>query len=399
MKVLIINVGSTSLKYKLYEMPEENILSAGRIEGIGQPRSEFRYTTSGQDPTYGEAVFDGYGAGIEHLLAYLTSTQSGAAIESLNEVSAVGFKTVLAKNIVDAVVIDDAVLSAMEEMIPLAPTHNPPYIAAIRDFQERLPETPLIGLFEPAFHKTIPEYAWRYALPYDWPEKFGIRRYGFHGASHRYAAQRAAEMTGRRDLRLISCHLGGSSSVNATLGQESLENSFGLTPQSGLIQSGRPGDIDVFIPLFMIEQLRMSPSEVRRVLSAESGLKGLSGVSGEMKDVLRAAGDGNARARMAVEAYVHQVRKWIGACAAVLGGVDALVFTGGIGERSADLRARCCSRMEFLGVHIDSDVNASAAPDAAISAKDAPVRILIVEANEELIVARACVERLQSVRD
>lgn len=396
MKTLVINVGSTSLKFKLYVMPEEKILATGRLEGIGQPQSDFRYTTPGHPDVSGKAHFPDYGAGIEHLLAYLLSADCGA-IASLDEVDAVGFKTVLAKNIVDAVVIDDRVLGAMEEFTPLAPTHNPPYIGAIRDFQSRLPNTPMIGLFEPAFHKSIPEYAWRYALPYEWVEKYGIRRYGFHGASHRYAAERAAEMLGRKDLRLITCHLGGSSSVNATLGEKSLENSFGLTPQSGLIQSGRPGDIDVFIVLFMIEQMGLSTDEVRRVLSSDSGLKGMSGVSGEMKDVLAAAAEGNPRAQLTADAYVYQVRKWIGSCAVILGGVDAVVFTGGIGERCADLRERCCRDLGFLGIELDSADNAAAKPDADVAASGSRARILIVEANEELIVARACAEKLAEV--
>jgi acetate kinase len=392
-KILVINVGSTSLKFKLYLMPEETILATGRIEGIGQAASDFQFATPGKPAVQGQAKLDGYGAGIERILAYLLSPDCGA-IRALGEVAAVGFKTVLAKNIVDAVFLDEDALGAMEEMTRLAPSHNPPYIAAIRDIARRLPETPLIGLFEPAFHKSIPEHAWRYAVPYDWAEKYGIRRYGFHGASHRYAAERAAQMLANRDLRLISCHLGGSSSLNATRGMKSLDNSFGLSPQSGMIQSNRPGDVDIFIAFFLMEQYGMTAEQVRKELSSNSGLKGMSGVSAEMRDVLEAAGAGNPRAQLTVDAYVYRVRKEIGGYAAVLGGVDALVFTGGIGERSAALRERICDGLGFLGIEIDASLNASAKPDADIASGASHARVLIVEANEELIVARACVEKL-----
>lgn len=393
MKILIINVGSTSLKYKLYDMPEEKILSAGRLEGIGQPTSDFRYSEPGKVSVEGKESFPAYAAGIEHLLGHLLDPARGV-LGSLADLAAVGFKTVLARGVVDGVVLDDSVLRAMEEFSPLAPSHNPPYLGAIRDFQKRLPDTPLIGLFEPAFHKTIPEYAWRYAVPFDWPEKYGIRRYGFHGASHRYAAERAAEMLGRNDLRVITCHLGGSSSVNATRGRTSLDNSFGLSPQSGLLQSNRPGDGDMFIPLYLVEQVGLAPAEVRRMLSAESGLKGISGVSGEMRDVMDAASKGNERAVLTRDMFVYQVRKWIGSAAAILGGVDAVVFTGGIGERSAELRDRCCENLNFMGICLDTERNQLLKPDSDVSAEDSSARILIVEANEELIVARACREVL-----
>jgi acetate kinase len=393
MKILVINVGSTSLKFKLYAMPEERVQANGRIEGIGQPKSEFRYSSDGQADTTGQACFTGYEDATEHMLAYLQSAEC-KAIRTLDEVDAIGFKTVLAKNIVDAVFLDENVLQAMEEMSFVAPSHNPPYISAIRGFRQRLPGVPLIGLFEPAFHKTIPEYAWQYAMPAEYAEKFGIRRYGFHGASHRYAAERAAQLTGNNSLRLISCHLGGSSSVNATAGLRSLDNSFGFSPQSGLIQSNRPGDVDVIVPLYMMESLGMSIGEVRHVLTAESGLKGMSGISGEMKDILRASDEGNSRAALTLDAFVYQVRKWIGSAAVILGGIDAIVFTGGIGERSAYLRSRCCVNLEFLGVSLDEEKNTGLSPDSDIASSKSIARILIIEANEELIVARSCVEKL-----
>lgn len=392
MLILIINVGSTSLKFKLFSMPGEEVIASGRIEGIGQAQSTFSFSGPGGE-TQGAEGFNGYSDGTDHLVKWLLSDQGGR-LASLQELSVVGFKTVLAKNIMDAAVLDEDMLKAMQAMSPIAPTHNPPYINAIQAFKSKLPSVPMVGLFEPAFHRSIPEHAWRYALPYEWAEQYGIRRYGFHGASHRYVAERAAQMLGRDDLRLISCHLGGSSSVNATLGTTSLDNTFGLSPQSGLIQSGRPGDVDVIIPIWMIEELGMSTAEVRQVLSSQSGLKALSGISGEMRDIAEAAGKGNARAQLAIDAYVYQVRRAIGSAAVVLGGVDALVFTGGIGERSADIRSACCRGLEFLGVRLDPTVNDRSRPDADLASSDSPARILLLETNEELIVARACVQKL-----
>ena len=391
MKILIINVGSTSLKYKLYAMPGEKILSAGRLEGIGQPKSDFRYAEPGTDPVSGTATFPGYSAGIDHLLNHLLGIGSDV-LASLDELAAVGFKTVLARGVVDGVILDDAVIGAMEEFAPLAPSHNPPYLAAIRDFRNRLASTPMIGLFEPAFHKTIPEYAWRYAVPFDWPEKYGIRRYGFHGASHRYAAERAAEMVGNYDMRVITCHLGGSSSINATRGTTSLDNSFGLSPQSGLIQSNRPGDGDMFIPLYLIEQLGIAPAEVRRMLSAESGLKGMSGVSGEMRDVMEAAASGNQRARLTADMFVYQVRKWIGSAAAILGGVDALVFTGGIGEHAAAVREKVAALSTWMGIDIDAAANAQHA--SRIDTAASRVAVAVVPTNEERMIARYTAQTL-----
>lgn len=412
MKILVLNVGSTSLKYKLFQFPLEQVLASGRIEGIGGALSEFRYETPGRDERRGTASFTSYPEGIQHLLDDLLSDECGC-LDSLGELAAVGFKIVLAKNVVGCEFLDAEILAAMEALSPMAPTHNPPSLLAIRSFRELLPETPLIGLFESAFHRTIPEYAWRYPLPWEWAEKYGIRRYGFHGASHQWAAERACAFTGNADLRLVSCHLGDSSSVNATRGATSLDNSFGLSPQSGLVQSGRPGDIDPIVPIWMIEELGMTTGEARHVLSAQSGLAGLSGISGDMKEILNAAHgaclssetsdcptpEEATRANLAADVFVYQVRKWIGSAAVILGGLDCLVFTGGIGERSPDLRGRICRDLDFLGVELDPGANAFSKPDADISKHSSRARILILETNEELVVARACARKLKGEPD
>lgn len=390
MMILIVNVGSTSLKFKLYDMPAERIAAQGAIEGIGRPVSRFRLRADGRPPQEGEAPLDGYLAAIRKLIAFLTSP-NGTGLASLAELNAVGFKTVLARDIMGPVELTEDVLQVMEECTMLAPSHNPPYIAVIRTFREALPQTPLVGLFEPAFHQTMPEHAWRYAVPREWHERHGIRRYGYHGASHRFIAGRVPEFLGSGvpARRIISCHLGGSSSICAILDGQSIDTSMGYTPQSGVLHSTRPHDLDPFIPLVLIKQAGMTPDDVVKALCAECGLLALSGVSGEMRDVVEAAAAGNPRAELAITAFCYGVKKQIGAYVAALGGVDVVVFTGGIGERSADIRLRICDGLECMGIILDHEKNKSAAPDCAVESAQSRARILALATNEELVVARA----------
>lgn len=392
MMILIVNVGSTSLKFKLYDMPAEMIAAQGAIEGIGRPVSRFKLCAGGRPAQEGEEPLDGYLAAIRKLIAFLTSAD-GAGLDSLDDLGAVGFKTVLARDIMGPVELTEDVLRTMEECSILAPSHNPPYIAAIRTFREALPHTPLVGLFEPAFHQTMPEHAWRYAVPREWHERHGIRRYGYHGASHRFIAGRVPEFLGVASVRrIISCHLGGSSSICAILDGKSIDTSMGYTPQSGVLHSTRPHDLDPFIPLVLIKQAGMTPDQVIKALCSECGLLALSGVSGEMRDVVEAAAAGNERAELAITAFCYGVKKQIGAYVAALGGVDAVVFTGGIGERSADIRARICDGLECMGIVLDRGENESAQPDCAVESSDSRARILALATNEELVVARATAE-------
>ncbi|GAB4317497.1 MAG: acetate kinase [Candidatus Sumerlaeia bacterium] len=395
MKILIVNVGSTSLKFKLFDMPSERVLASGGVEGIGQPSSRYRFGADGGLSKEGEAHFDGYLPAIQTLMRFLTA--EGGVLPDLGALDAVGFKVVMGGGIMGPVELSEDVLAVMEEFSLLAPTHNPPYIAAIRTFREALPRTPLIGLFEPAFHQTMPEYAWRYAVPWDWAEKYGIRRYGYHGASHRYIAGRAADFPGGAPAarRIISCHLGGSSSLCAIRDGQSIDTSMGWTPQSGVLHSTRPHDLDPFIPLYLIKKAGMSVEDVVRVFCRDCGLKALSGVSGEMRDVLAAAEGGHERARLAVESFCYGVKKQIGAYVAALGGVDVLVFTGGIGERSPEIRALVCDGLECMGIVLDREKNAAAVPDCAIEADRSRARILALATNEELIVARVASGWLQ----
>jgi len=288
------------------------------------------------------------------------------------------------------------VLDAMEQMSPVAPAHNPPYIAAMRSLSEQLPEIPLVAAFETGFHETIPEANRTYAVPYEWAETALVRRWGFHGASHRYIAQRTAELIGRHDLRIISCHLGGSSSLCAIRGGKSVATSMGMSPQTGLPQNNRCGDFDPFALPLVMEQTGKSLTEVLDVLASGSGLLGISGVGADIRDIEEAASSGNARAVLALDVYVAAVRHYLGAYLAELGGADAIVFTAGIGENRAKLRAAVCRDLEELGIVLDDDLNLAARGEAKISAASSRTQIWVVPTNEEVIVARQAAQLLEA---
>lgn len=357
MNILVPNLGSTSLKYQILEMPSERTLARGRMERVRD---------------YREAI-----AQIQ---------------EQEARVDAVAFKAVLAgPRYRGTFRIDEGVEAAMREFLPAAPAHNAIYLAGIQAFRERLPGVPLVAAFETEFHVTMPEYASRYGVPAEWREKYGIRRYGYHGASHRYIGERVAQMLGRpaEELRTVSCHLGGSSSICAIERGRSIDTTMGFSPQSGLENATRCGELDAFAVLYLMEKNGWSAEEIRRQLAAEGGLAGLSGVpGGDVRDIERAAAAGSRDAELALQVFAYQVRKTIGAYAAAMSGVDAVAFTGGIGENSARLRAECCRGLEFLGIRLDPASNESGAGDRLVSAPDAPVAVLALATNEELIVAR-----------
>jgi acetate kinase len=374
MSILIANIGSTSFKYRLFAA-DGTVLADGRVERIGQPGSPCR----------------DYDTAIQQAIADLT--RPGGPLGSLSELRAIGFKAVHAGGITGARLVDEEVLTAMEAVTFLAPAHNPPYVAAMRSFRRALPRTPLVALFETAFFDRMPDSATTYAVPYEWREQLGIRRYGFHGASHRAASERAEALMGR-PARHISCHLGGSSSVTAIRNGVAVETSFGLSPQSGLPQNNRVGDLDAFAVLFVMKQRGLDPDAMARVLGSQSGLAGVSGLSGDVRDLEQAAAGGNARARLALDVFVHAVRHHVGACLVALGGVDVVTFSGGIGEKSASIRAAVCARLDDLGIVLDPALNASAGGEARVSSTASKAAIYIVPADEERIVARATAELL-----
>lgn len=371
MKVLVANIGSTSFKYRLYEMSDESVLAEGKSERIGEKGSGC--------PDHASAVSGCLGA----------ISGPGGPLSGLGDLAAVGFKTVHARGVGGCRLVDEGVLRAMEEYNFLLPAHNPPYVAAMRAFGKAAPGVPLVALFETAFFDGLPEYAVTYAVPRQWAEEEHFRRYGFHGASHRWAAERAAALCGKPGLRHISCHLGGSSSLAAIRGGKAVNTSFGMTPQCGLAQSTRVGDVDVFGVFYMMKKRGWGVDEVSRLLSTESGLAGLSGTGGDMRDIGKAARAGDKRALLALEVFIYDVRRYLGAFMVQLGGVDVITFSGGIGEKDPEVRAGALEGLEEFGIRLDRARNGVKDAEAKISADDSRVQVWTVKTNEELIVARA----------
>mgnify|MGYP000333174193 CR=1 FL=1 len=389
MLVLIANLGSTSFKYRLFEMGtgDDRVLAQGGFERVTD---------------HGEAIE-----------AALAELESGGSIAARDEIDAVGFKTVLGRNLSGCVEADEAVLEALDGFAAVAPAHNPPYANGIRQFARLLPRARRVALFETAFYQWVPEAASRYAVPKAWHEA-GIRRYGFHGASHKFIAERSAELMGREDvaevvrglyqrgpqpverpLRVISCHLGGSSSVTGIRDGVAIGTSMGFSPQSGLPQNNRVGDLDSGAIPYAMKTLGLGLDEVERQLTKESGLLGVSGVSNDIRDVHQAASRGNRDAGLAIELLIHEVRRWASSFLFDLGGLDALCFTAGIGENGAPLRASVCEGLEGFGLHLDPDLNAACrATEAEISTPDSPVKVLVIPANEELVLAREVFRKL-----
>jgi acetate kinase len=381
MKCLIPNIGSTSFKYRVLDMPGERVLAEGRIERIGQP--------GGDCPDYPSAI--------AKCIAAISGP--GKALASLAEVGAVGFKVVHAGPRSESQLIDDAFLAAMEEFSFLAPAHNPPYIAAIQAFRKELSGVPLVAVIETGPYRWMEEAATTYAVPCEWREKFGIRRYGFHGASHRSASERTQALLGRNDLRHISCHLGGSSSLAAFRNGVAIDTSFGASPQSGLPQNNRVGDIDVFAVLHMMKKLGLDPDRMAALLGSRSGLAGISGTSGDLRDLNQAAAAGEKRSQLALDVFTRAIRHYLGAFLLELGGVDAITFSGGIGENSAEIRAAVLKDLAGFGVDLDEERNRTVKGEGAISTAGSAVKVLVIPANEETIVARdtlAVVERARA---
>ncbi|MFH1009059.1 MAG: acetate/propionate family kinase [Candidatus Latescibacterota bacterium] len=389
MRILVANVGSTSFKYKLYDMTSETILASGRIERVGSDQAPFSHQALGKAPIQGTTSIPDYPTAVSKAVAWITDEVHGA-VSDLSGISAVGFKTVHLKDKPGAYLLTDEILEKMAEYNDLVPLHNPPYIKAIGIFQKLFPGLPLVGLFEPAFHAGIPDYAYIYGVPYAWYEKYGVRKVGFHGASHRYVSERVPECLGvsPKGLKLVSCHLGGSSSLCAIQDGRSVDTSMGFGAQDGIINAARNGDLDVFAVLHVMDREGLSTEDVRTILSRESGLLGISGISEDMRDLELAMAAGNDRARLAIAAFCYGVKKTIGAYAAAMGGLDAIAFAGGIGEKGPIERTMICEGLEFLGVRLDEERNRSCKGEGLISSEDSRVKILVIQTNEEIIVAR-----------
>ncbi len=386
MKILVANLGSTSFKYRLFDMADERSLARGGVERIGSAESPCFVEIGGQRQEMKTPVRD-HAAAVRQCLTQLTDPATGC-LQDASEVAAIGFKAVHGGRVSGVQRVTPDVLAAMEEMSLVAPAHNPPYIKAMRLLAERLPEIPLVAAFETGFHATIDDRLRFYPAPFEWGEKLHIKRWGFHGASHRYIAQRTSQLLERYDLRIISCHLGGSNSLCAIRGQQSVATSMGMSPQTGLPHNNRVGDFDPFaIPLIMQAE-GLSLHQVLDTLAEKSGLLGLSGISGDIRDLEEAAAQGKARARLALDVFVAEIRRHLGGLLIELGGADAIVFTGGIGENGVNIRSGVCANLAELGIELDPALNAGAKGECRVSTTTSRVQVWTVPTNEELVVAR-----------
>ncbi len=395
MYILVANLGSTSFKYRLFDLSDERQLARGGIDRIGQPQSQcfVEIGTHREEDTRG--VPD-HAAAVRLCLEQLMHPQWGC-LKSADEVQAIGFKAVFAGKLSGIRIVDEELLTMMESLSDIAPAHNPPYAKAMRQLRSAFPQIPLVAALETAFHETIPPEIRAYAIPFEWQEKHGIQRWGFHGASHRYIGQRIGELLGRNDLRVISCHLGGSNSLCAMKGGVSQANSLGMSPQTGLCHNNRVGDFDPFALPVIMRATGKSLAQILEDLSSKSGLLGMSGLSGDVRDLENAAASGNARADLALKVFVQSIRQYLGAYLTVLGGADAIVFTGGIGENSVRIRSDVCAGMEWAGIELDQQKNQSVArgSESPLQAATSRTQIWVVPTNEEIVVARQTAQAIK----
>lgn len=394
MNILICNVGSTSLKYQLFDMTDnERVLAAGGAERVGASKSSFYHANKLTGKGYRkEAIFPTHG----HAITAMLNALLDGCIGSVDDISCVGFKVVHAKGVTGVQFLTEDVLQAMADFNSVAPAHNPPYIAAIRQFQQLMPGTPLIGSFETAFHANMPPEAYLYPIPLELSKEHAIRRYGFHGASLEYLSTWTAKEMGRTDLKLVCCHLGGSGSLCAVKNGISIDTTMGMSLQCGVLQNNRIGDMDPYIIFYLAEECGMTLPEIKTMLQTKSGLYGMSGgVSNDLRDIQDAADAGNEDCANAVKAYAYGIKKYIGAYVAAMGGVDAVVFGGGIGRNSDTVRAQALEGLECLGIKLDADKNKTAQGGDDISAQDSQVSIFVVDTNEEIIVARKAQQLLE----
>ncbi|KGM97762.1 acetate kinase [Clostridium novyi A str. 4552] len=389
MKILVINCGSSSLKYQLIDMTSEQPIAQGLVERIGIEGSVLTHKVNGKKYKIEEEMKD-HKKAIELVLNALVNEEYGV-IKNMEEISAVGHRVVHGgEKYAESVLIDSEVMEALEDFVKLAPLHNPPNIIGINACKELMPSTPMVAVFDTAFHQTLPDYAYMYSLPYDLYEKHGIRKYGFHGTSHKYVSAMAAKVLGKNieDLKVITCHLGNGSSLAAVKNGKCVDTSMGFTPLAGLTMGTRCGDIDPAIVTFLIKELNYSVDEVNKIMNKESGVLGISGISSDFRDILKAAAEGNERAELALNIFKNKVIQHIGAYTAVMGGVDAIVFTAGVGENSEPIRKRIVSELGFLGINLDEEKNKVMGEIETISTEDSKVRVLVIPTDEELMIAR-----------
>lgn len=390
MNVLVINCGSSSLKYQLINMADESVMAIGLVERIGLEGSRLKHETDKAGKTLIEVPMPTHKEALSVVLKALVDPAHGA-IANLEEINACGHRVVHAgEKYSDSVVICDNVMAALEECVELAPLHNPPNIIGIKAIQELLPGVPNVGVFDTAFHQTMPRTAYIYPLPYEYYEKYKVRRYGFHGTSHKYVSQRAAAMMGKdiKDIKLITCHLGNGASICAIEGGKSVATSMGFTPLEGLIMGTRCGDIDPAIVTYIMNKEGLTAEQMNDVLNKKSGVLGISGISSDFRDIEQAAEQGNERALLALQTFDQRVKEYIAAYAADMGGVDGIVFTAGLGENSAINRSYICKNLGFMGIKLDEEKNKVRGKETFVNADDSTVKIMVIPTNEELVIAR-----------
>lgn len=391
MNILVVNCGSSTVKYQLFAMDDEEkyqVLAKGIVERIGIPGSRLEHK-SAEKIFVQERDVANHRVALELIVQALTAGET-KVLDDVSQIRAVGHRVVHGgEKFVDSVIIDGVVLQTVKECASLAPLHNPPNILGIEACQSLMPGVPQVAVFDTAFHGTIPEYAYIYAIPYEYYEKYRIRRYGFHGTSHRYVAERAAKMMGKNleDLKLITCHMGSGVSFAAIRGGKSIDTSMGFTPLEGLVMGTRSGDLDPAIIFFLMEREGLSSKQVDEILNKRSGVLGISGISSDTRDIEDAA-PSNHRARLTLEIIAYRAKKYIGAYYAILGGLDGLVFTAGIGENSSFIRYSICQGLEHLGIIIDEERNKARRKEAFLNSDRSKVKIMLIPTNEELMIAR-----------
>ena len=390
MKVLVLNCGSSSIKYKLYDMNGQKELASGGIEKIGLPDSFLKFTLSDGSKQVITQEIKEHTAGIELILKTLTDAKYGV-IKSLDQIDAVGHRVVHGGDkFCSSVVINQEVINKIEECVDLAPLHNPANLKGIFAIQKILPKVPQVAVFDTSFHQTMPSYAYIYALPYDYYEKYGVRRYGFHGTSHRYVAKRGCEFLGLdlENSRIITAHIGNGGSITAIKNGKSIDTSMGMTPVEGLMMGSRSGNIDLGVLTYLMDKENLSTQQINDIINKKSGLVGVSGVSSDMRDIENAIEQGNERARLAMDMYFYYILKYVSGYIAVLGGVDAIIFTGGVGENQPIMRKYVCDSLAFLGVDFNNELNDRIkGRETELTFPNSKVRVAVIPTNEELAIA------------
>ncbi|WP_455586982.1 acetate kinase [Bacteroides sp.] len=389
MKILVLNCGSSSIKYKLFDMTSKEVIAQGGIEKIGLKDSFLKLTLPNGEKKVLAKDIPEHTIGVEFILQTLTNPEYGA-IRSLDEIDAVGHRMVHGgERFSKSVLLDKEILEAFAACNDLAPLHNPANLKGVDAVSAILPNIPQVGVFDTAFHQTMPDYAYLYAVPYELYEKYGVRRYGFHGTSHRYVSQRVCEFLGvkQEGLKLITCHIGNGGSIAAVKDGKCIDTTMGLTPLEGLMMGTRSGDIDAGAVTFIMDKEGLNTTGISNLLNKKSGVLGVSGVSSDMRELEAAVAEGNPRAILAEKMYFYRIKKYIGAYAAALGGVDVILFTGGVGENQATCRAGVCEGLEFMGVKLDAVKNKVRGEEAIISADDSKVKVVVIPTDEELLIA------------